>query len=389
MPPTVAPIERQPTSGVGALAVNRTRRSCTSRGRADRPRVPMSLLRPSRGSPTPGATEQHGLALALVEPADKFAGGGSWLGSLASVCAVSQHQAATSLEAKPTSAAEPQTRVGTRSALFGRLVISWEWPGLPRPTLSPGRSSAGTAAMPPSPGSGSAEGTGARPSPVLLFSRSRSQSPSPAWDPMGPCSGRPGLPISISGRIAPLREREPPSEWEHAATKVTPAKEGGRRCHRSGRRRIRRQSSLARRASRSRRRRRRAGSNRGRSQPVASPVWAATSSISARLTDETIGLQNRPIRSATEFLNPTRSPCREGTLTTAGSANRRFGLTTPPSICFQSRHHRPPTLVLVSEHVADAVRAGLVERTSRDCLRIDAAIERKELSAPAGRERHR
>jgi hypothetical protein len=45
--------------------------------------------------------------------------------------------------------------------------------------------------------------------------------------------------------------------------------------------------------------------------------------------------------------------------------------------------------VLVSEHVADAVRAGLVERTSRDCLRIDAAIERKELSAPAGRERHR
>jgi hypothetical protein len=39
---------------------------------------------------------------------------------------------------------------------------------------------------------------------------------------------------------------------------------------------------------------------------VASPVWAAASSISARLTDETIGLQNRPIRSATEFLNPTR-----------------------------------------------------------------------------------
>jgi hypothetical protein len=34
MPPTVAPIERQPTSGMGALAVNRTRRSCTSRRRA-------------------------------------------------------------------------------------------------------------------------------------------------------------------------------------------------------------------------------------------------------------------------------------------------------------------------------------------------------------------
>jgi hypothetical protein len=38
---------------------------------------------------------------------------------------------------------------------------------------------------------------------------------------------------------------------------------------------------------------------------VTSPVCAAASSISARLTDETIGLQNRPIRSATEFLNPT------------------------------------------------------------------------------------
>jgi hypothetical protein len=32
--PTLAPIERQPTGGLGALAVNRTRRSCTSRGRA-------------------------------------------------------------------------------------------------------------------------------------------------------------------------------------------------------------------------------------------------------------------------------------------------------------------------------------------------------------------
>jgi hypothetical protein len=236
-------------------------------GRADRPRVPMSLLRPSRGSPTPGVTDQHGLALALVEPADKFAGWGSWLGSLASACAVSQHQAATGLQAKPTSGAGPQARVGTRFALFERLAISWEWPGLPRPTRSPGRSSAGTAAMPPSPGSGSAAGTGARPSPVLRVCRSRSQSPSPAGDPMAPCSGRPGLPISICGRIAPRGEREPPSERERATTKVTPAKERGSRCHRSGRRRIRRQASLARRASRSRRRRPRAGSNRGPSRP--------------------------------------------------------------------------------------------------------------------------
>jgi hypothetical protein len=33
-------------------------------------------------------------------------------------------------------------------ALFGRRVISWEWPGRSRPTPSPGRRSAGTAAVP-------------------------------------------------------------------------------------------------------------------------------------------------------------------------------------------------------------------------------------------------
>jgi hypothetical protein len=223
-------------------------------------------------------------------------------------------------------------------------ALEWEWPGLPRPTLSPGRSSAGTAAMPPSPGSGSAEGTGARPSPVLLFSRSRSQSPSPAWDPMGPCSGRPGLPISISGRIAPLREREPPSECEHATTKVTPAKEGGRRCHRSGRRRIRRQSSLARRASRSRsrRRRRRAGSHRGRSRPVASPVCAAASSISARLTDETIvrgfkttvRLENEAFRGVNRSFETLHAPCAwadsTGTRATPTPRQSRPARPTPP-----------------------------------------------------------
>jgi hypothetical protein len=126
--------------------------------------------------------------------------------------------------------------------------------------------------MPPSPGSSSRAGTGARPSPDLRVCSSRSQSRSPAWDTMARWSGRPGLPISICGRIAPLGEREPPSECERATSKVPPAKEGGSRCHRSGRRRIRRQASLARRANRSRRRRPRAGSNRGRSRPAASSM---------------------------------------------------------------------------------------------------------------------
>jgi len=91
-------------------------------------------------------------------------GEGSSLGSLASACAVSQHSVVTGIQAEPAPPkAVPQVRVGMPYALFGRLVISWESPGLLRPTPSPGRSSAGKAAMPPSPGSSSAECTGARP----------------------------------------------------------------------------------------------------------------------------------------------------------------------------------------------------------------------------------
>jgi hypothetical protein len=132
---------------------------------------------------------------------------GSWLGSLASACPVSQHPVGTGIGAEPVRPeAGPQARVGVPSALFGRLGISWESPGLSRPTLSPGESSAGTGAMPRSPGSSSADGTGARPSPVLLVCSSRSRSPSPAWGAMAPCSGRVGLPICICGQIAPLGE---------------------------------------------------------------------------------------------------------------------------------------------------------------------------------------
>jgi hypothetical protein len=84
---------------------------------------------PARVLPTPRGTEQHGLALALLEPADKFAAWGSWLGSLASASAVSQHHAAPELQAEPRSGAGAQARVGTRSALFratrDQLGVAW------------------------------------------------------------------------------------------------------------------------------------------------------------------------------------------------------------------------------------------------------------------------
>jgi hypothetical protein len=215
-------------------------------------------------------------------------GEGSSLGSLASACAVSQHPAVTGIEAEPAPPkGVPQARVAMPSALFGRLVISWESPGLPRPTRSPGRSSAGTVAMPPSPGSSSAERTGARPSPVLLVCSSRLRSPSPVWDAMAPCSGRVGLPICICGRVALPGEREPPIECERAGTEVRTAKEGGRRCRRSGRRRMRRQARRARRGSRSRSRRPRAGevaaagSTERRVQRGVQSVWAGTRPLGA------------------------------------------------------------------------------------------------------------
>ena len=132
--------------------------------------------------------------------------------------------------------------------------------------------------MPLSPGSSSADRTGARPSPALLGCSSHSPSPSPAWDTMAPCSGRLGLPICICARIALLGEREPPTECQRAGTEVRPAREGGNRCHRSGRRRMRPQARRARRGSPSRRKRPRAGSSRG----LASPSAAASSGRRAR-----------------------------------------------------------------------------------------------------------
>jgi hypothetical protein len=168
-------------------------------------------------------------------------GEGAWLGSLASACVVSEHQAVAGIKADSAlSEVMPQVRVAMTSVLFERLVISWESSGPSRPILSPGRSSAGTA------------------SPVLLVCSSRSRSPSPAWGAMARCSGRLVLPICICGQIAALGE-------------VRPTKEGGIRCHRSGRRRIRRQ---ARPASRSRRKRSRAGSSRGLSFFICRPNQA-------------------------------------------------------------------------------------------------------------------
>jgi hypothetical protein len=84
---------------------------------------------------------------------------------------------------------------------------------------------------------------------------------------MAPCSGRLGLPIYICEQIAPPERREPPPECERARTKVRPAKKGGSRCHRSGRRRIRHQAGRARRRSPSPRRRPRAANSRGSARP--------------------------------------------------------------------------------------------------------------------------
>jgi hypothetical protein len=189
----------------------------------------------------------------------------------ASACAVGQHPAVTGIRAEPVRPeGVPRARVGKASASFGRLVISWGSPGLPRPTRSPGRSSAGTAAVPPSPGSSSRGRTGARRSPGLLVCRGRSPLPSPRWDAMARSSGRAGLPICICGRIPLRRESEhPPTERERAGAEGRPAKEGGSRCHRSGRRRMRRQARRARRGSRSRRKRPRAGSSHGWVRPSA------------------------------------------------------------------------------------------------------------------------
>jgi hypothetical protein len=266
---TLAWIDREPCTvqGLGA-----------SSGRPERQPVRSS---PNRRTTTrsPNPVPESGGGTTAEEAA---AGEGSSLRSLASACAVSQHPAVTGIRAEPAPpAGVAQARAVTLSALFGRLVISWESPGLPRPTPSPGGSSAGTAAMPPSPGSSWREHTGARPSPVLLVCSSRSRSPSPAWDTMAPCSGRPGSPICIYGQIAPPGQRVPPTEDERAGTQIPPAKQGGSRCHRSGQRRIRRQPRRARRASQSRRRRPRAGSNRDWDRPSAESSVRRTRAVRA------------------------------------------------------------------------------------------------------------
>jgi hypothetical protein len=146
--------------------------------------------------------------LSLREAANNSRGAGSSLGSLASEWAASEHPAAMGIEAVP---ALPRPRVGMACGLFGRRVISWELSGLPRPTRSPGRSSAGIAATSPSPGLSSAGGTGARPSPGLLVCGSPLRSLSRAWDAMAPCSGRLAFPSCFCGRVGSPGERDAPT----------------------------------------------------------------------------------------------------------------------------------------------------------------------------------
>jgi hypothetical protein len=89
---------------------------------------------------------------------------------------------------------------------------------------------------------------------------------------MARCSGRLVLPICICGQVAPLGERESPSECEPAGSEVLPAREGGSPCHRSDQKRTRPQARRGRRGSRSRRKRPRAGSSHRCVDPAPSRV---------------------------------------------------------------------------------------------------------------------
>ncbi len=119
---------------------------------------------------------------------------------------------------------------------------------------------------------------------------------------MAPCSGRPGLPIFICGQSAPLDDGEPPTECERAGSRVRPAKQGGSRCHRRGRRRIRRQAGRARRRSRSRRRRPRAGSSGG---------WESTQHRVQLGSRFDLAAADRRARSQHLFLRPSWLAARE------------------------------------------------------------------------------
>jgi hypothetical protein len=154
------------------------------------------------------------------------------------------------IQAGPVSCgAVPRAREGMASVSFGRRVTSCGWSGLPSPTRASGGSSAGMAAIRPSPGSSWAERIGAQPSPVLLVCGSRSRSPSPAWEPMARCSGRLGWPICICGQVILRGGRGGPSRCERC-NEARAAREGGSGCHRSGRRRMGPRQRRAKRRSR-------------------------------------------------------------------------------------------------------------------------------------------
>jgi hypothetical protein len=142
-----------------------------------------------------------------------------------------------------------------------RHVISWASPGLPSPTRSRGRSSAGITTMRRSGGSGSREGIGVRPSLVWLGCRSRLRSPSPGWERTARCSGSEASLISTCAQIKRRLTSELRIRDRRMSNERPPTGEGGMSWQQSGRRRTSSPARPAGRASRSRRRRPRAESS--------------------------------------------------------------------------------------------------------------------------------
>jgi hypothetical protein len=142
----------------------------------------------------------------------------------------------------------------------------------------------------------------------------------------------------------------------------------------------------------------------------------AASSISARLTDETIGLQNRPIRSATEFLNPTgsmfksvrglcKAPAKRGfrilvLASTPGgefadagpglSSSHRCASSAAATVTPLRRSPYPPQGVGARSDLRASLRSARFVACRRDCsgVRLECrSLKVKRMVLPAGKQR--